>query len=195
MKTAIFIIALAADLAILLLSLIALVRKNFQFWPPSSTKSWQYYAFWGLFRVMFLGVIVLSVLDFNGLNGADLVWRYYVGIPLATAGFGLAFYITFYLGWKNAHGEKEELVTDGFYGWSRNPVYVVSIVGLIGLGLAIHSGLVYTLLAIWAFFYIIAPFLEEPWLEEQYGKEFLTYKMRVPRFIGLVYQVKNINDQ
>ena len=71
-------------------------------------------AFWGLFRVMFLGVIVLSVLDFNGLNGRDSAWRYYLGIPLATFGFGLAFYITFYLGWKNAHGEREGLVTDGF---------------------------------------------------------------------------------
>lgn len=186
MKTAIFIIALAADLAILLLSLIALVSNKFQFWPPSTTKSWQYYVFWGLFRVMFIGVIVLSVLDFNGLNGADSVWRYYVGIPLATAGFGLAFYITFYLGWKNAHGEREGLVTHGFYGWSRNPVYVVSIAGLIGLALTIHSGLVYTMLTIWALFYIIAPFLEEPWLEEQYGNEFLSYKARVPRFIGRV---------
>ena len=187
MKTAIFIIAIAADLAILLLSLIALVSKNFQFWPPPSTKSWQYYAFWSLFRVMFIGVIVLSVLDFNGLNGTDSVWRYYLGIPLATFGFGLAFYITFYLGWKNAHGEREGLVTDGFYGWSRNPVYVVSIVGLIGLGLTIHSGLVYTLLAVWGLFYIIAPFLEEPWLTEQYGKEFLSYRARVPRFIGRDY--------
>ena len=77
----------------------------------------------------------------------------------------------------------------GFNGWSRNPVYVVSIAGLIGLGLTIHSGLVYTLLAVWGLFYIIAPFLEESWLEEQYGKEFLSYKVRVPRFVGRVYQV------
>ncbi len=184
MKTSIFIIALTADLAILVISLIALVNNKFQFWPPPSKKSWQYHTFWSLFRVMLLGLIVLSVLDFNG--GNDL-WRYYVGIPLTIIGFGLAFYITFYLGWKNAHGEKEGLVTDGFYGWSRNPVYVVSIVGVVGLGIWVHSDFVYVLLAIWTLFYIIAPFLEEPWLEEQYGKEFLTYKARVPRFIGRVY--------
>lgn len=136
---------------------------------------------------MFIGVIVLSVLDFNGLSGGSSLWRFYVGIPLAVVGFGLAFYITFYLGWKNAHGEREGLVTDGFYKWSRNPVYVVSIAGLIGLGISVHSGHVYALLVIWGIFYIIAPFLEEPWLEQQYGKEFLAYKARVPRFIGVVH--------
>ena len=181
MTNIIFYIALGADVGLLVLSVASLVSKNMQFWPPPSTKSWQYHTFWSLFRVMFLCIVVLSVLDFNG-SGSP--WRYYVGIPLTLIGFGLAFYITFYLGWKNAPGEKEGLITDGFYEWSRNPVYVVSIAGMIGVGLWVHSNMVYALLAIWAMWYIIAPFLEEPWLEEQYGEEFTRYKERVPRFIG-----------
>ena len=194
MEAIIFSIALIADVGILVLSLFSLVNEEFQFWPPPKRNSWQYYVFWGLFRVMVLGVIILSVLDFNGLNGSDSTWRYYVSIPVAVAGFGFAFYITFYLGWKNAHGEKVGLVTDGFYKWSRNPVYVVSIVGLIGLGVSIHSVLVYVLLAIWSLFYFIAPFLEEPWMEKQYGQEFLAYKARVPRFIGRTDQRVSSDD-
>lgn len=183
MKTAIFIIAIVADLGILVLSVISLASNKLQFWPPPSTNSWQYYTFWNLFRAMLLGVVVLSILDFNE---DSLPWRHYVGIPLAIAGFGLALYITFYLGWKNAHGEKEGLITDGFYRWSRNPIYVVSIAGMAGVGLSVHSSMVSLLLTIWALWYIIAPFLEEPWLEEQYGEEFELYKARVPRFIGVI---------
>ena len=185
MTNIIFYIALGADVGLLVLSVASLVSKNMQFWPPPSAKSWQYHTFWSLSRVMFLCIVLLSVLDFNG-SGSP--WRYYVGIPLTLIGFGLAFYITFYLGWKNAHGEEAGLITSGFYAWSRNPVYVVSIAGMIGVGLWVHSSMVYALLAIWAVWYIIAPFLEEPWLEEQYGEEFLTYKMNVPRFIGRVHQ-------
>ena len=40
------------------------------------------------------------------------------------------------------------------------------------------------LLLMWALFYLLAPFLEEPWLEQEYGSEYLAYKKRVPRFLG-----------
>ena len=31
---------------------------------------------------------------------------------------------------------------------------------------------------------VIAPFTEEPWLEERYGDRYLEYKRSVPRFVG-----------
>ena len=34
---------------------------------------------------------------------------------------------------------------------------------------------------VWTF---LLPFAEEPWLEEEYGKDYETYRERVPRFIG-----------
>lgn len=186
MKTGIFLLSFCAGTAIVLLSLISLASGRFQFWPPPRTDSWQYRTFWMLFRVLVAGVVVLSVMDFEGLGPQNAAVRYFIGIPLAVLGFSLAFYASFYLGWKNAHGEKQSLETDGLYGWSRNPVYVVSVLGFIGLGIAIHSALVYSLLAIWTLLYLIAPFLEEPWLEREYGEAFALYKARVPRFVGWV---------
>jgi protein-S-isoprenylcysteine O-methyltransferase Ste14 len=88
------------------------------------------------------------------------------------------------LGRSNAYGEAKGLKTEGWYRWSRNPIYVVSIVGMIGLALLANSFYVSCLLTFWAVTYLLAPFLEEPWLAQQYGKEFLDYKAKVPRFIG-----------
>lgn len=132
---------------------------------------------------MFIGLLALCVLDFNGVGAAGTL-RYLLGVPLTVLGFGAASYATFYLGWSNAHGESKGLKTNGWYRWSRNPIYVVSIIGMFGLAITINSLYVYVILTLWALMYLIAPFLEEPWLEKQYGKEFLTYKARVPRFIG-----------
>lgn len=57
-------------------------------------------------------------------------------------------------------------------------MYVVSVIGFVGLGLVIHSALVYALLAVWALMYVVAPFLEEPWLEKAYGEAFVAYRRR-----------------
>jgi protein-S-isoprenylcysteine O-methyltransferase Ste14 len=31
---------------------------------------------------------------------------------------------------------------------------------------------------------VLAPFTEEPWLEQRFGEAYLNYKRQVPRFIG-----------
>jgi len=82
---------------------------------------------------------------------------------------------------------------DGAYQWSRNPIYIVSIIGMFGIGITVASWLVTTLLALWALFYLLAPFLEEPWLEKQYGDEYLAYRKRVPRFFKLHFDFDNTN--
>jgi protein-S-isoprenylcysteine O-methyltransferase Ste14 len=186
MKIGIFLLSFSSGLAIVLLSLASVATKRFDFWPPPSSQSWQYRTIWTLFRILVAGVVILSVIDFNGSGTLSPAWRYYVGLPLAVLGLSLALYVTFYLGWKNAHGGKEGLTTGGFYKWSRNPVYVVSIVGFVGLGITINSACVYTLLGVWALMYVMAPFLEEPWLEEAYGGAYAAYKTRVPRFVGFL---------
>lgn len=132
---------------------------------------------------MVVGLIALCVIDFNGL-GVPSNMYFVVGIPLAFVGFGAATYATLTLGWKNAHGEKQGLNTKGLFRWSRNPIYVSSIIGMVGLSISINSQYVYWILIFWAVMYAAAPFLEEPWLEKQYGSEFVEYKVRVPRFIG-----------
>ena len=54
---------------------------------------------------------------------------------------------------------------------------------MVGLGLAVASWWVAVLLVLWALFYLLAPVLEEPWLERTYGAAYLDYKRRTPRFL------------
>lgn len=96
----------------------------------------------------------------------------------------MACLITGRLGWENAHGERVELKTDGWFAISRNPIYVASIIGMFGLALAVSSTLVNILLLLWALIYVLAPLAEEPWLQRQYGQTYQDYCRRVPRFLG-----------
>jgi protein-S-isoprenylcysteine O-methyltransferase Ste14 len=184
MTAIVFAISTLAGLTLVALSIASLLSEAVQFWPPPSRNTWQYRVFWLLFRIIIIGVILLSVLDFRG-NGNISLFRLVVGFILMFSGFGLGFYATFYLGWKNAHGEPEGLKTSGCYRWSRNPIYVVSLVGIFGIGLFVNSGYLNGVLFLWALIYITAPYLEEPWLEQKYGEDYSIYKAKVPRFIGI----------
>ncbi|WP_197508815.1 methyltransferase family protein [Hydrogenophaga crassostreae] len=129
----------------------------------------------------------MSVIDYRSA-GALPMHVFVIGWVLLVSGFGLAFYITGKLGWRDAHGEAGSLTTTGWYGWSRNPIYVVTIFGLLGLGLVAHSLFVYPLVAIWALLYVLAPLLEEPWLERHFGQSYEDYARQVPRFIGVPHK-------
>lgn len=178
--TIVYITALSAGLVFVTLSLATLIRPSIQFWPPPCADSWQHKTFRGLFRVFFICLVALSVMTFTA--NVMPIYRYILVLSLLVIGFGFAIHWTLFLGWRNAFGEAVELKTDGAYLWSRNPIYVVSIVGMIGWGILVSNVCVGSLLILWGLFYVLAPFLEEPWLEHQYQDEFRAYKSRVRRF-------------
>jgi protein-S-isoprenylcysteine O-methyltransferase Ste14 len=180
-----FLISIFSILTISMLSIISMKSEKLDFFPPPQKDTWQYKVFWLLFRIMFLGVVFLSVADFNSLQYVSTIFRFGVGLPLLVVGFSAAFYLSAILGWKNSHGEQQGLVTTGWYRWSRNPIYVVSIIGMVGWGLLIDSLYVYILLVLWVFLYLLAPFAEEPWLEQKYGSAYASYKLQVARFVGI----------
>lgn len=185
MNELVFYISASSGLILSVLFLAPLLFPRFQFFPPPSKESWQYFAFWLLFRIMFLSLVALTILSFNPVPFLNYSFRYAVALPLMLGGFGLATYLSFALGWRNAHGEAKGLVKSGFYRFSRNPVYVTSIIGMLGWGLFANSLYVYVVLVFWAIMYIVSPFVEEQWLEKQYGSEFVAYKNQVPRFLGI----------
>jgi len=177
-----FIISITAAGVIFLLSLASVRSANFQFWPPPAKNSWQHKSFLLLFRCFVYPLIGLTFLEFEYLQGTRTLIQYALGIALFLTGFGLAFRITFHMGWKNAFGEKLGLRTDGHFSWSRNPVYVVTWIGLFGWMLIANSLLVSILLTVWAILYLLAPLLEEPWLERIYGDDYRRYKKQVRRY-------------
>ncbi len=174
--------ALLAATTVFVLSILQVVRKGFEFWPPPRASSWQSHTFRTLFRVFFISLIGISILDFDTTLPTS---RYLVGTLLVLIGFGLALRWTNFLGWGNAFGSSDGLKTDGVYQFSRNPIYVITIVGMIGWALLVGSWMVTTLLVLWTCLYIAAPFLEEPWMKRQYGGAFDTYASEVPRYASI----------
>ena len=178
-----FAVSFASILAIFVLAGLAHFRSAFQFFPPPSKLSWQHRAFMLLFRLFLYPLVALSIVTFEPSTDRYFLFRYGSGVPLFTVGFALALWITLQMGWRNAFGEKRGLVTDGWFRFSRNPVYVATWIGLAGWGLIADALPVTILLLAWAALYLLAPFFEEPWLEEQYGATYRDYKTRTRRFV------------
>lgn len=176
-------LSLSGILAIFVLSAIAAFRDDFEFFPPSNKQSWQHKTFLGLFRLYLYPLIILTMLVFEPLEGTRAWTQYSVGGVLLLIGFGMAVRITLYMGWRNAFGEKLGLMTTGWFGWSRNPIYVFTWLGLIGWAMIVNHWPVTLLLSAWAAMYLVAPIFEEPWLEKQYGDNYCEYKKIVPRFL------------
>ncbi|MCK0127522.1 isoprenylcysteine carboxylmethyltransferase family protein [Erythrobacter sp. F6033] len=168
--------------AIVILAAFAALSGKFKFFPPPTKEGWQHRTFMTLFRLFLYPLAALSFLFFEPVPPASSLPQYSIGTLLLVIGFSLAFWVTFQMGWRNAFGEKHGLKTQGWFSVSRNPVYVATWVGMIGWGLLANTPLVWILLVFWATLYLLAPIFEEPWLEQQYGEEYLDYKRGTRRF-------------
>jgi protein-S-isoprenylcysteine O-methyltransferase Ste14 len=78
------------------------------------------------------------------------------------------------------------LVTDGPFGYVRNPLYIGNIIMYTGATLMANVWIPWLIFIVWVFFSIQYYFiidLEEEKLSELFGKEYLIYKEKVPKFI------------
>jgi protein-S-isoprenylcysteine O-methyltransferase Ste14 len=77
-----------------------------------------------------------------------------------------------------------ELVTEGPYSITRNPLYFFSLIGAIGIGLASENVLILSLLLV--FYLLYYPFtilIEERKLTDTFGQAYIDYAKRTPRFL------------
>ena len=183
MTTVLFLISVTCATTLLLLSVVGLVVPKFEFWPPPHPNSWQRQAFLRVFRGMFYSLIGLTVIELINQPMTLSSVQLWIGVPIFTAGFGAALASTFDLGWGLAFGKGQSLKTTSWFGWSRNPIYVVTWIGMIGWGLFAMSGFVSIVLLLWAIVYLNLVFLEERWLLATYGEEYAEYMNVVPRFV------------
>jgi protein-S-isoprenylcysteine O-methyltransferase Ste14 len=79
-----------------------------------------------------------------------------------------------------------QLVTTGIYRWSRNPQYFGWFLVLLGTSFIGRSwlALFYTVIAIILFHFYITQ-MEEPYLERIFRENYLLYKEKAPRYIGI----------
>lgn len=177
-----FTLSLISIAAIFGLSFATLCIKNLTFFPPPSKQSWQSKIFLALFRGFIYPLIGLSLFLFMSFETPRNLPILIVGSCLILTGLGLAFFITYKMGWRTAFGDNGGLMTTGWFRYSRNPVYVATWAAMIGWAMLVPDWKTWVLLLFWASLYLFAPLFEEPWLESHYGESYTEYKKTVPRF-------------
>lgn len=177
----IFDVAFAALVTLNALLLLTVFSRSIKLWPTPSTKSWQHYTFWPLFRGGLGLTLLYAILTAHWPLEGETV-RFVIGLICVVAGFGFTIYGYFDLGIENTYGAGEGLVTNGLYRYSRNPQYVASMLGFFGAGLANGEIRAAILCGLAILVYVIMPYTEEPWLQRAYGDVYLAYKARTPRF-------------
>lgn len=101
------------------------------------------------------------------------------GVAMIGAAIVGRLWSTLYIGGRKG----AELVTRGPFSLTRNPLYVFSAVGAVGIGAQTGSivvGLIFGLLTVLAFHVVIER--EERFLREQFGEAYDAYCTQVPRF-------------
>ena len=151
-------------------------------WPPPSRGSWPYLLNWLGFYVV-CGISLLLMLMYWNSWIFPSPLRLFVGVPLAVLGGVLALWGMIAAGWKNTSGLRDGFVSSGPYRFSRNPQYLGDIVLFIGMSVIANSLLVWITHLLLALVFVLAPFAEEPWLEQQYGDAYREYRKRVRRFL------------
>lgn len=79
----------------------------------------------------------------------------------------------------------QELVIQGLYRWSRNPMYVSVLLVVFGQAIVLESltVLAYGIL-LWAGFHVFVRWYEEPRLTRRFGSPYERYRAAVPRWFG-----------
>ena len=120
-------------------------------------------------------------------------WRWIAALP-SVLGFAVALRCVWDFG-RTGHGTPapmvppKKLVVVGFYRYVRNPMYLGSIVGWIGLWIVFgHTNLlaVAIALAVVLGVALFVKFYEEPTLQRRFGTDFEEYCRNVPRWIPRV---------
>ncbi|HTN49107.1 MAG TPA: isoprenylcysteine carboxylmethyltransferase family protein [Burkholderiaceae bacterium] len=130
-----------------------------------------------VFGIGFVAILVATGSLWQGTLAGRAMFL--AGIVLAASGMlGRVWCLTYSSGYKSS-----ELVTQGPYSVSRNPLYFFSFIGLVGIGLATET-ITLTLLLI-AFFALVYPAViagEEEFLVGRFGEPYQEYCRRTPRF-------------
>ncbi len=140
-----------------------------------------------------LGLFILASLWTDKLfrlsNPFPALLSFVVSIPIFVLGLFLPLWSASYFiktsGLSVVFNPPSRLIAVGPYAYSRNPMVAGIIMLLLGLGVLIGSP---SLVFVFSPFFVLLNVLElrlieEPELEKRFGKEYLEYKKKVPRFL------------
>ena len=149
------------------------------------------FVFFGmLFLVVFGSLSMDKALDFPILLPGPIGTL--IGVVIVLLGLVLwAWCVVWFLKAKGTpvpFNPPRELVTEGPYAWSRNPMLTGVFAFLFGIGFLLHSvTMVFILTPVFVIFNVLElKLVEEPELERRFGDKYIEYKQSVPMFVPKV---------
>lgn len=130
------------------------------------------------------GVAILLILIFTGHSFAqgtitDILFELSGLFLLSICSIGRLWSLMYISG-----NKRRELVTKGPYSTVRHPLYVFSLIGALGIGLASENLLVLALIIVfYVFYYPFTILAEERKLTRKFGDAYREYMKKTPRFI------------
>jgi len=131
-----------------------------------------------IFGFLVVAVILLTGQTIDPNSIADDLFEIFGLFFLMVCSFGRLWALLYISG-----NKRRELITDGPYSITRNPLYVFSLIGSVGIGLVSENVLVLVLVML--FYLVYYPFTilaEEEKLTAKFGQPYSEYKNRTPRF-------------
>ncbi|HEC39294.1 hypothetical protein LCGC14_1563570 [marine sediment metagenome] len=178
----ILIITIIANSAIIGGIIITIFKPKYRLWPPPSKNSWQFWMVWILSIFSYLGILVLSILDWDNFIYSH--WsRYPIAIIFILVGLFIAIWGVKSLSVHSSLGLKGTLITQGIYKYSRNPQYLGDILLFMGIIILTNSSMTFITGFLGILWNVLTPFTEEPWLKKQFKESYYEYCKKVRRFI------------
>lgn len=96
--------------------------------------------------------------------------------------YAVAFLLFLWSFWSYGTADRNRLITKGIYRYSRNPMYAVFTLAIIGVIIASTSLWLLIMLIpyVWTMHKVILS--EEEYCEKTYGNDYIEYKQHVPRY-------------
>jgi len=162
--------------------IVSLILPKYRIWPPPKKGSWQYWYIHFSTESSIFCFLALGILEWNTWFLTHWL-RFVFASILILVGAPFFLWALRTLTIATSLGLKGKLVTYGLYRYSRNPQYVGAILFFSGLIILFNSFYAFIIGTIGNIWFLLTPFIEEPWLREQFKKEYIDYSKKVPRFI------------
>ncbi len=132
-----------------------------------------------IFAILVVLLVIFTRSSFKQGGLADILFETFGLFLLTICSAGRLWSLLYISGYK-----KRELIMEGPYSMVRHPLYVFSLIGAIGIGLASENILVLGVLVIfYLLYYPLTIFVEEKKLADKFGQAYLDYAKRTPRFL------------
>jgi len=131
---------------------------------------------------IFGGLIILLLLftghSFKQGEIIDISFEISGLLLLSICSFGRLWSLMYISGYKS-----NSIITEGPYSIVRHPLYFLSFIGAVGIGLASENVLILALIiGFYLFYYPFTILAEEQKLTEKFGQSYAEYMKKVPRF-------------